>query len=166
MVVSEGIGRDYLESRKRADSLTNLVLLDFQDSAELPAMLSAADVLVALLDSDCGRFSVPSKVLVYLSAARPVLIVAPEVNLAARTVVNAGAGLCVPPTDPMALTESARRFALNPLLRAQMGARARTHAELHFCIDEIANKFDTVLSGAVSRNCASRQAAAMAPGNR
>ena len=43
-------------------------------------MLASADVLVALLETDAGAFSVPSKVLTSLSAGRPILAAIPAVQ--------------------------------------------------------------------------------------
>jgi hypothetical protein len=67
-------------------------VLDYQPYGQLAEVLATADVLVALLESSAGIFSVPSKVLAYLCAARPLLASMPKENLAARTIERAGAG--------------------------------------------------------------------------
>ena len=49
------------------------MLLPYQPFGRLSEVLASADVLVALLESDAGAYSVPSKVLTYLAAGRPIL---------------------------------------------------------------------------------------------
>src|SRR5581483_7162574 len=98
-VISEGLGRQYLEARRRELQLSNLRLLDFQPHPVLSQVTASADVLVAMVEKDAGAFSVPSKVLTYLCAGRPILLAVPLRNLAARIVTRSGAGLVVDPED-------------------------------------------------------------------
>ena len=55
-------------------------------------MLASATVLIGILEEDAGVFSVPSKVLSYLCAGRPIVLCAPAENLASRTLLEAEAG--------------------------------------------------------------------------
>ena len=57
-VVSEGLGRAFLERQPKAAALQ---LFDFQPYSRLSEVLAAADVLVAVIEPDASRFSVPSK---------------------------------------------------------------------------------------------------------
>ena len=99
VVVSEGVGRQYLANQP---PLPNLTLLDFQPYERLPEILASADVLLATLEADAGAFAVPSKVLTYLCAARPVLLTAPLQNLAAEVIRRSGGGVVVEPNDASA----------------------------------------------------------------
>ncbi|HET6663705.1 MAG TPA: glycosyltransferase family 4 protein, partial [Acidimicrobiales bacterium] len=99
VVVSEGMGEARLRHMLRERPLSNLHLLPFQSMVDYPNILGAADVLVALLEPTAGTFSVPSKVLSYLCAGRPILAAIPPENLAARTIERAGAGLVANSTD-------------------------------------------------------------------
>ena len=47
-------------------------------------MMASADVLVAILEPDASRFSVPSKVLTYLCASRAIVGVLPPDNSVAE----------------------------------------------------------------------------------
>jgi colanic acid biosynthesis glycosyl transferase WcaI len=144
VVISQGAGSEWL--RERRSTAPNLRLLPFQPFEDLPDVLGAADVLVAVLEPDAGVFSVPSKVLTYLCAGRPLLLAVPTENLAARIVDEQEAGLVAPPTDPIAFLSAAGTLASDAERRARLGSNARAYAERHFDIDAITDSFEAVLS--------------------
>lgn len=146
IVVSEGQSVDYLKGQATDLNIKNLHLLPFQPFASMPEMLGSADVLVAILEPDAGVFSVPSKVLTYLCAGRPLLLAVPPENLAARIVANNGAGLVVPPGDGEAFIAAARTLISDGDKRKAMGANARAYAEKTFNIRSITDKFERILS--------------------
>lgn len=148
VVVTEGAGREYLANRP---SLSNLRLLDFQPYDRLSEMLGSADVLLASLEREAGTFAVPSKVLTYLCAARPVLLTAPSQNMAAEVVRRSGAGVVVDPDDTNIWMATARRLANDAAWRAELGARARQYAEANFDIQTIADRFEAVLHNGMER---------------
>lgn len=150
VVVSQGLGADWLARQKKAHGLDHLVLLGFQPYERMPEVLGSADVLVAVLEPDAGVFSVPSKVLTYLCAARPLLLAVPPANLAARIVRREDAGRIVAPSDADAFVEAAAALLPAQSLRDRMGANARRYAERAFAIDAIADRFEAVLLGRVS----------------
>ena len=100
IVISEGIGVEWLAARSRGGRRASAcACLPFQPFDRLPEVQGAADVLVAILEPDAGVFSVPSKVLSYMCAGRAILGAMPRQNLAARTIVDQGAGVVVEPDD-------------------------------------------------------------------
>src|SRR5262249_9939511 len=123
-----------------------LMLLPLQPMEVFPDMLGSADVLVALLENDAGPFSVPSKVLTYLCAGRPVLLSAPSDNLSSRVVQGAGAGMCVPAGDKEAFVAAAARLRNEHRMRTDMGASARAYAEGTFDIAAITDRFEKMLA--------------------
>jgi colanic acid biosynthesis glycosyl transferase WcaI len=145
VVVSEGIGADWLRRESERRGLTNLDVRPFEPWERLPEVLGAADVLVAVLEADAGVFSVPSKVLSYLCAGRPVLAAVPAANLASRLLERAGAGLQVEPGDTEGFLRAADGLVASAALRAGLGEAARAAAERWFDIDAIAGRFEDVL---------------------
>ena len=121
VVISEGIGRKFLNRCQAAHPLPNLRLMDFQPYDQLPTALLSADVLLGIIDSESGRFAVPSKVLSYLCAGKPVLLAAPSDNLAARTVRQAAAGIVVSPDSPEAFASAAIALCKDASLRRSYG---------------------------------------------
>ncbi|HKE72347.1 MAG TPA: glycosyltransferase, partial [Acidimicrobiales bacterium] len=156
VVVSEGMGEARLRDMLHRHPLPNLHLLPFQPMDDYPDILGSADVLVALLEPTAGTFSVPSKVLSYLCAGRPVLAAIPPENLAARTIERAGAGVVVPPDDEEALLVAAKQLRTDPELRHEAGARARAYAETTFDTVVIADRFQDVIDRAIDRPAVAR----------
>ncbi len=152
MVVSEGAGVEWLADEAAREEISSLRCLGFQPFELLPDVLGSADVLVAILEADAGVFSVPSKVLSYLCAERPVLLAVPEENLAAKIVVECGAGLVVKPTDISGFCAAAKRLIESPELRHKLGQAARHYAETNFDIRHIGDQFESILRG----DCATR----------
>jgi colanic acid biosynthesis glycosyl transferase WcaI len=142
VVITEGVGRERLEKLPKLD---NLLLLDFQTYAEMPQALASADVLLATLDAAAGVFAVPSKVLSYFCAGRPVLLAAPADNLSASVLHRSGGGIVVDPGRTGDWIAAAKSLANDPALRACLGRRARRYAEATFDISRIACTFEEVL---------------------
>jgi colanic acid biosynthesis glycosyl transferase WcaI len=143
LVVSEGPGADWLaEHASPGDALR---LLPYQPYGRLPEVLASADVLVAVLEPDAGTFSVPSKVLTYLCAGRPLLAALPADNLAARVVAQSGGGIVVPPRDSGVLVAAAEELLADPGRRAELGGAARSYAETTFDRARITDRFEEVL---------------------
>ena len=149
VVISEGQGRDLLEVERDRLQLRNLILLGYQQYSSLPDVLASADVLVTVLEPDAGRYSVPSKVLNYLCAARPVLGIMPAENEAADTLLTSGAGVVVSPEDRGKAVTQLLDLLAAPARRAEMGAAGRRYAEEMFDIASIAERFESVLREAV-----------------
>jgi colanic acid biosynthesis glycosyl transferase WcaI len=155
VVVSQAQGAGWIAEHAAAESLDNIVVLPYQSVSALPDMLSAADVLVALLEPDAGQFSVPSKVMAYLCANRALLLAVPGDNAAARIVQESGAGLVVEPPDAAGFVDAAKRLYTDSNLRAEMGRRARDYAEQTFSIDAIADRFEAILEQSIAAPAAS-----------
>jgi glycosyltransferase involved in cell wall biosynthesis len=153
VVVSEGLGADFLASEKRLKSLDNLLLLPFQPFSRLPDMLASADAVVAILEPEAGVFSVPSKVLTYHCAGRPTLGAMPKENLAARLIERERTGLIADPRDTPAFLSAAQQLLDDRTGREQMGVRARAYAERAFDIVAIGDRFEALLASTGPQGC-------------
>ncbi len=142
-MVSEGLGADWL--REHGDGVQTLVQLPFQPYENLADVIGTADIVVAILEPDAGAFSVPSKVLTYLAAARPIVAAVPRENLAARLIIESGAGMVVPPGDPGGLSAACIDLLTRGDDRTVMGEGGRAYAESEFEINHIADQFEALL---------------------
>lgn len=151
VVVSEGRGREWLESE--AGEVPGLTLLDYQPYEQLPDMLASADVLLVVLESNASRYSVPSKVLNYFCAGRPVLALLPPDNAVANMVEAAEAGLVVAPGDADAAAAALQSLLASPVARAAMGIAARHYAERTFDVKRVGDRFELLLNEVGGRRC-------------
>ena len=149
-VISEGVGADQL--KQATAGRKDLAILPYQDADDFSDVLASADILIALLEPDAANFSVPSKVLSYLSAGRPIIALVPEGNPAALDVVQAG-GCVAPPTSAGAVAAAGWLAGIrNDKAALQiLGRRARALAEQRFDIERIGDEFDEILHNAVGR---------------
>jgi len=150
-VISEGEAADGIAEAGRAEGLP-IRLFPFQSADTLPDVLSSADVLVALLEPDATRFSIPSKVLSYMAAGRPILGLMPEDNPAASDILLTG-GHVAPPNSEGAKSAAAWLAELHADRDkvASIGRRARNIAEQKFDLTKVALHFDGILTQ--STNC-------------
>jgi colanic acid biosynthesis glycosyl transferase WcaI len=144
-VGSEGPGADWLSQRVKEFNLPNLIVKGYQPMEIFPQVLAAGDVLIAILEAEAGAYSVPSKVLSYLAAQKPLLLAVPQNNLAARVVQNSQAGYVVEPADINDMLEKAGRLFANKTLREKFAQNARRYAEENFDIERIADCFEALL---------------------
>jgi colanic acid biosynthesis glycosyl transferase WcaI len=142
VVISEGYGAEWLSSRSR--EFPQLVLLPFQSAEDFREALASADVLVAILEPKAAKYSVPSKVLAYMTAGRPILAAIPADNLAARTIRAASAGLTVDPENPSELRRLARSLIEDRDRRGRLGAAGLAYARANFEINDIAARFEQI----------------------
>ncbi|WP_422385473.1 glycosyltransferase family 4 protein [Oceanicaulis alexandrii] len=148
VVVAAGVGVDALERIKADEGLDRLTLLPLQPFDRFAEVLASADVLAAVIEREAGEYSVPSKVLSYLCAGRPIVLSAPRDNLAARIVEQAGAGTVLEPGDLVGFSAAVNAYLDDPAAAARAGAAGRAYAEEHFDLDRVADRFETVIKTA------------------
>jgi glycosyltransferase involved in cell wall biosynthesis len=145
VVVSEGLGADWLKEQCQALGLNNLRILNFQPYDCFPEVLASADVLVAILEADAGVYSVPSKVLTYLCARRPLLVSIPADNKAARIVTQNNAGLVADPYSSDEFAKASEVLFSDRDLREQFARNGLAYAQNHFDIERIADAFEELI---------------------
>ncbi len=105
-----GSGSKLLEARALAEQIGNPRVLFHTpwSASETSSMLAAADLFILPTYGDQSFCSVPSKLITYMLAARPVLCCAAEDSDIARIVRNSACGWVIPAGDP----DSASRMLL------------------------------------------------------
>lgn len=150
VVVASGVGTEALATAKAEGGLERLHLLPLQPFERFAEVLGSADVLMAVIEREAGEFSVPSKVLSYLCAGKPIVLSAPKDNLAAQIIEASGAGSVVEPGDSSGFVAAVRRFLDDREVSAAAGLAGRAYAEAHFDLDHVADRFEAVLARATS----------------
>ena len=145
VVVSEGMGADWLAGRQAALGLANLVLLPFQPYGEVPDMMASADVLLAIVEHQDRPYCVPSKVLSYCCAGRAIVLSADAGNLASRILLRNRCGRVVEAGDSRAFTRAVLELLADEDGRIAGGENARRYAEDAFDVERITARFEAVL---------------------
>ncbi|MCJ7544029.1 MAG: glycosyltransferase family 4 protein [Phycisphaerae bacterium] len=127
LVVGEGPVKDTLQVAAAEAKLANMRFLPFQPAAMLNDMQATADVGLVTLRPEAGEHSVPSKLLGYLAAGRPVIASVHGGSPTAQTLHQGRCGVVVPPNDPTAMAEVIRHAADHRRELTKMGRNAREH---------------------------------------
>lgn len=131
LIVGEGPLLPSLKQRAASAGLKNIVFRPFQPESRLTALQSSADVSVVTLAPDFAEVSVPSKVLAYLAAGRPVLASVPAASETAMLLRRAEAGVVVTPGRADELATMITRLAADRKTCVQMAGAARAYAVTH-----------------------------------
>lgn len=145
MIFSEGQVADRAAADAKAEGLSNLHVRPWVPFADLPKMLSGADVFVAVIEPEAGVYSVPSKILTYLTVGRPILASVPDDNLAARLITRNNAGFVASASEDGKLLDALARVEADADLRTSMGDNGRSYAARAFDIEAIGERFVTIL---------------------
>ena len=128
VVIGEGAERERLMARARDLRLNNVRFLPRQPHASIPAFLLAADAcLVLLRRAEVFKTAIPSKMFEAMAAAKP-LVLGVE-GEAKEILLNADAGLAVPPQDVGALARAVDRLWKERQLRQRFGESGKRSVE-------------------------------------
>jgi colanic acid biosynthesis glycosyl transferase WcaI len=144
LLVGEGAEKARMIALAHSRGLTNVRFVDQQPRERIPAYINASDVcLVLLKKTELFKTVLPTKMLEFMSCARPVIL---GVDGHARKVMKlANAGICIAPEDPGALADAVIRLAANPALCEALGRNGRQHVLRYFSRPDTAKTYLEVL---------------------
>jgi colanic acid biosynthesis glycosyl transferase WcaI len=145
LMIGEGAEKDRIAALARDRGLTNLRFVDQQPREKIPAYICASDVcLVLLKKTDLFKTVIPTKMLEFMSCARPVVL---GVDGQARAVLEeARGGLVIEPENAAALVRAIRYLAANQELARELGNNGREHILRKFSRRETAGKYIRMLA--------------------
>ncbi len=126
LIVGDGPDRTQIEGLRERLGVASRVILAGQ-RRDIPAILAASDIFTL---TTWGWEGLPFTILEAMAAARPV--VATRAGGIPEAVVEGETGFLVPRRDAAALAEALGRLAVDPDLRACLGAAGRHRAETLF----------------------------------
>jgi glycosyltransferase involved in cell wall biosynthesis len=144
VIISEGIGKEWLKAEVLKEKLKNIKFFNYIEFKLFPYALSSADVLMAILEKDASKYSVPSKVLTYHCIGKPLLLSIPKDNHDSRIVKKYNTGFVSDSGDAEEFIRSAERLRMDKKLRDAMGKNAKMYAQNAFDIDNICTSFINV----------------------
>jgi colanic acid biosynthesis glycosyl transferase WcaI len=149
VLMGDGNQRDHL--RALAADVPNVDFLPPADSADFPDVLAAADFLAVTQKASVLDMSLPSKLTSYFTAGRPVIASVAPGGGTAREVERAGAGVVVPPEDPLALLDATRKLTADPTEAAALGARGPAYVKAHLGKEAGLARITALLEEALTR---------------
>jgi colanic acid biosynthesis glycosyl transferase WcaI len=146
LCVGEGIHRTEMEEKAAALHLYNIRFLPFQPRERLVEMQQSANVMLLTMNSNATDSSVPSKLISYMAAGRPVICAANSSTTVATVVREADAGLVIPPDDPAVIARTIKELAQDLPRVQKMGQRSRRYFETNFTLEIAYTHFAAVLN--------------------
>jgi glycosyltransferase involved in cell wall biosynthesis len=145
LLVGEGAEKERIRTMAHSRGLTNVSFLDQQPREKIPAFISASDAcLVLLKKTDVFKTVIPTKMLEFMSCARPVIL---GVDGQARQIIeDAGAGLVIEPENSEALVGAINQLSANRDVGVALGQKGREYIQQHFSRGQTAEKYIEVLS--------------------
>jgi len=126
LIVGEGAEKKHILSLAATRRLRNLRFVDQQPRERVPAYISASDVcLVLLKKTELFKTVIPTKMLEFMSCARPVIL---GVDGQARRILEeAAAGLAIDPENCSALIEAISFLEANRDRGQELGRNGREY---------------------------------------
>lgn len=140
--VARGENKENIRKMAFEKELPNVRFIEPQPQERVPQIWAAASVGLVTYRTGLADFSVPSKLLAIMCAARPVLASLDFDTEPARIVSQAECGLVVEPEDPEALTRAVLGLRNNPIKAKEMGRKARSFVERNFQRKSISKKYE------------------------
>lgn len=140
LLIGEGAEKERLKALAQSRGLSNVRFLDQQSRERIPAFISASDVcLVLLKKTDVFKTVIPTKMLEFMSCARPVIL---GVDGQAREIIEkAEAGLVIEPENAEALVAAIRQLSANREQGQVLGIKGREYILRDFSRARTAGKY-------------------------
>jgi colanic acid biosynthesis glycosyl transferase WcaI len=120
-------------------------IIPFQSEEDYPWLLASCDVGLVTLERGFGVYSVPSRLLNLMAAARPILAMAETGSEVSRVVRQADCGLAVEPGDVEGFVKAVGRLSEDRPRCQEMGRRARRFLESEFPRQALCRRYQQVL---------------------
>ena len=144
LVIGAGSGFQKLKNMKNIP--LNIKMLPLQPYKKMSDILNSADVLLGILSKDASKFSVPSKILNYLCAGKPIILSAPKDNLAATIISESKSGKTFEPQDLNGINNFLKILMTDSTIRQKYSLNARDYDENNFKIEKISLKFENIIN--------------------
>jgi len=144
--VGEGVRKSSMQEQARRLALENIRFLPYEPGERVPELQAAANATILTTQPGYPDASVPSKLISYLAAGRPIVCSAPDSSAVSRVVREAEAGVIVQPGDAAGLAAAICRLASDPLDCVRMGLNARRYFEAHYTLERAHAQFRHLLA--------------------
>jgi glycosyltransferase involved in cell wall biosynthesis len=159
LLVGEGADRGRIARLAESKQLTNLRIVPQQPRERIPAFIALSDVcLVLLKNSRIFETVIPTKMLEFMSCARPVIL--GVAGQARQIAEQARAGICIQPENVDALCCAILKLQGNPVLRDRLSRNGREYIIRNFSRERTAGEYLDLLHSIVAGRSSLHRAAA------
>jgi len=144
LLLGDGAEKSALIQKSQSLGLNNIKFAHFVSKQDFPLWVHASNVGLVTLKKSMKTPVVPSKILAYMAASRPVLASLNEESDGIRIVEEARCGINVPAGNPSAMADAILNLSANREETRAMGQRGRLYAEKHFSIDACINQYEEI----------------------
>jgi len=148
LIVGEGVEKERLIEKAKKLQLNNIKFLPFVSKQKYPQVVAASDACLATLQKNLLCPVVPSKILGYMAAGRPVIGGLPLEGDAPYVIQNAKCGICVEPGNPKKLAQAILEMYKNKEKCKEWGNNGRKfileHHDREKCVMQYENLFQNL----------------------
>jgi len=151
LLVGEGADKERVQAIVRERQLSNITFVNQQAREKIPAFIGTSDVcLVLLKKTELFKTVIPTKMLEFMSCAKPVIL---GVDGQARHILEeAGAGITIDPENAVALAEAIRRLKADAAACRMFGQNARAYVMERCSREQSAKQYVGVLQEVLERS--------------
>jgi glycosyltransferase involved in cell wall biosynthesis len=144
LLVGEGADKEHIVAQVSRRRMRNVLLLPQQQRERIPALVGASDVcLVTLKRSEVFKTVIPTKMLEFMSCAKPVVL---AVQGQGRELMKAaGGGICIEPQDPGALFNAIQQLYCDRDLCRRLGQNGRNYISQNLSRAQTAETYISLL---------------------
>ena len=138
-----------LNSDAKSRNLSRIKFYPFQPAEKVMHIFNSAFLLINILNDD-SNFSVPSKVLSYIVAAKPIFLVMPEDNEISQMVIKNNLGVVVNHKDNEILLKKLNQLLEDQELRNIFSNNCKKYSKDNFLSENKMNEFLTLYDSLLS----------------
>src|SRR5438094_2562313 len=145
LIVGDGARKAAVVAEATSLGVSNVKFLPLQPQEQFAEMLAAADVLILHQHADVTDSVIPSKLLTYMAAGRPIVVTAAPESAAGIALSRSECGVAVEPENPTALAQAIVRLLTDQEFRAHCGTSARAFVSASFSRATVLSQLESLL---------------------
>jgi colanic acid biosynthesis glycosyl transferase WcaI len=147
LIVGDGVEKARLQKKARDLGLENVRFMPVVTSEQYPEVVASADLCLATLQKSLLCPVMPSKLLGYMAAARPIVASFPEDGDAPRVIREAGCGVSVPAGESARLAQAIVDASESADEWRARGERGRRFVEANHDRERAMALYDSLFAG-------------------
>lgn len=153
VIVGDGPVLPALKKETEHKKITSIRFIPFQERSLLNDILSSADIALVTMQKSKGRFSMPSKVLAYMAAGRPIIASVDTGSPTAEQIKKSRSGIVVPAEDSDSIADAILHLRKFPESCLDFGRNGRLYIEKYLNAASAVEKYEALLKCVVEKKC-------------